>query len=167
MKPHILKLSLVVFLSFVLFSCSKEDDGIYLNQTAEVANKNVTYSKIENDILDLVNAHRTSLGLSTLSKLNVVSGVADGHTEYMIETGTISHDNFDERAQELMDNAGAKSVAENVAYGYTTAESVVNGWLNSSEHKAIIENPNFTHFGISTEANSDGRNFFTQMFIKK
>jgi len=167
MKPHILKLSLVVFLSFVLFSCSKEDDGIYLNQTAEVVNKNVTYSKIENDILDLVNAHRTSLGLSTLSKLNVVSGVADGHTEYMIETGTISHDNFDERAQELMNNAGAKSVAENVAYGYTTAESVVNGWLNSPEHKAIIENPNFTHFGISTEANSDGRNFFTQMFIKK
>ncbi|MDX1829396.1 MAG: CAP domain-containing protein [Lutibacter sp.] len=167
MKPHILKLSLVVFLSFVLFSCSKEDDGIYLNQTAEVVNKNVTYSKIENDILDLVNAHRTSLGLSTLSKLDVVSGVADGHTEYMIETGTISHDNFDERAQELMDNAGAKSVAENVAYGYTTAESVVNGWLNSPEHKAIIENPNFTHFGISTEANNDGRNFFTQMFIKK
>lgn len=167
MKPHILKLSLLVFLSFVLFSCSKEDDGIYLNETSEVVNKNVTYSKIENDILDLVNAHRTSLGLSTLSKLNIVSGVADGHTEYMIETGKISHDNFDERAQELMDKAGAKSVAENVAYGYTTAESVVNGWLNSPEHKAIIENPNFTHFGISTEANNDGRNFFTQMFIKK
>jgi uncharacterized protein YkwD len=167
MKPHILKLSLVVFLSFVLFSCSKEDDGIYLNTTTEVVNKNVTYSKIENDILDLVNVHRTSLGLTTLTKLNVVSGVADGHTEYMIETGKISHDNFDERAQELMDKAGAKSVAENVAYGYTTAESVVNGWLNSPEHKAIIENPNFTHFGISTEANNDGRNFFTQMFIKK
>lgn len=157
----------MVFLSFVLFSCSKEDDGIYLNQTAEVINKNVTYSKIESNILDLVNAHRTSIGLSTLTKMNLVSGVADGHTEYMIETGQISHDNFDERAQELMDKAGAKSVGENVAYGYTTAESVVNGWLNSPEHKAIIENPNFTHFGISTEANSDGRNFFTQMFIKK
>ncbi len=167
MKPLTLKLSLLVFLSFVLFSCSKEDDGIYLNQTAEVINKNVTYSKIESNILDLVNAHRTSIGLSTLTKMNLVSGVADGHTEYMIETGQISHDNFDERAQELMDKAGAKSVGENVAYGYTTAESVVNGWLNSPEHKAIIENPNFTHFGISTEANSDGRNFFTQMFIKK
>ncbi|MCF6181381.1 CAP domain-containing protein [Lutibacter sp.] len=167
MKPLTLKLSLLFFLSFVLFSCSKEDDGIYLNQTVEVINKNVTYSKIESNILDLVNAHRTSIGLSTLTKMNLVSGVADGHTEYMIETGQISHDNFDERAQELMDKAGAKSVGENVAYGYTTAESVVNGWLNSPEHKAIIENPNFTHFGISTEANSDGRNFFTQMFIKK
>jgi len=167
MKPLTLKLSLLVFLSFVLFSCSKEDGSILLNKTAEVMNKNVTYSKIENDILDLVNSHRTSIGLSKLTKLNIVSGVADGHTEYMIQTGQISHDNFDERAQELMDNAGAKSVAENVAYGYTTAESVVNSWLNSSEHRDIIENPNFTHFGISTEANNDGRNFFTQMFIKK
>ena len=167
MKPLTLKLSIIVFLSFVLFSCSKEDNGIYLNQTTEVINKNVTYSKIESDILNLVNEHRTSIGLSTLTKMNLVSGVADGHTEYMIETGQISHDNFDERAQELMDKAGAKSVGENVAYGYTTAESVVNGWLKSTEHKAIIENPSFTHFGISTEANSDGRNFFTQMFIKK
>ncbi len=167
MKPLTLKLSLLVFLSFVLFSCSKEDDGIYLNETTEIINKNVTYSKIENDILDLVNTHRNSIGIPTLTKMNIVSGVADGHTEYMIETGQISHDNFDERAQELMDNAGAKSVGENVAYGYTTAESVVKSWLKSPEHKAIIENPHFTHFGISTEANSDGRNFFTQMFIKK
>jgi len=167
MKPLTIKLSLLVFLSFVLFSCSKEDDGIYLNQTAEVINKNVSYSKIENNVLDLVNAHRTSLGLSTLTKMNLISGVADGHTDYMVKTGIISHDNFDERAQELMDKAGAKSVGENVAYGYTTAESVVNGWLNSPEHKAIIENPNFTNFGISTEANKDGRNFFTQLFIKK
>ena len=167
MKPLTLKLFLLVFLSVVLFSCAKEDDGIYLNQTAEVVNKNVSYSKIENDILNLVNEHRTSIGLGTLTKMDLVSGVADGHTEYMVKNGTISHDNFDERAQELMDNAGAKSVGENVAYGYTTAESVVKGWLNSPEHKAIIENPNFTHFGISTEANSDGRNFFTQMFIKK
>lgn len=167
MKPLTLKLSLLVFLSFVLFSCSKEEDGIYLNTSTEVINKNVTYSKIESDILELVNAHRSSIGLTTLTKMDLVSGVSDGHTEYMIETGQISHDNFDERAQELMDKAGAKSVGENVAYGYTTAESVVKGWLNSPEHKAIIENPNYTHFGISTEANSEGRNFFTQMFIKK
>lgn len=167
MKPLTLKLSLLVFLSVVLFSCSKESNGIYLNKTAEVINKNVSYSKIENDILNLVNKHRTSIGLGTLTKMDIVSGVADGHTDYMVKTGTISHDNFDLRAQELMDNAGATAVGENVAYGYTTAESVVKGWLNSPEHKAIIENPNFTHFGISTEANSDGRNFFTQMFIKK
>jgi len=167
MKPLTLKLPLLVFLSFILFSCAKEDDGIYLNQNAEVINKNVSYSKIENDILDLVNAHRTEIGISKLDKLNIISGVADGHTEYMIENGQISHDNFDQRAQELMEKAAAKSVGENVAYGYTTAESVVEGWLNSPEHKAIIENPNFTHFGISTEANTDGRNFFTQMFIKK
>ncbi|MGV6845912.1 MAG: CAP domain-containing protein [Lutibacter sp.] len=167
MKPLIPKIILAFVLSAVLFSCSKEEDGLYLNSSVETINSNVTYSKIENDILDLVNQYRASISLNQLQKLNIISGVADGHTSYMIQTGILSHDNFDERAQELSEKAGAKDVGENVAYGYTSAESVFNGWLNSHEHRDLIENPYFTHFGISTEKNDAGRNYFTLMFIKK
>jgi uncharacterized protein YkwD len=39
--------------------------------------------------------------------------------------------------------------------------------LNSEKHKATIENPTFTDFGISTEANELGRNYFTNIFIKR
>ncbi|MFZ3273609.1 MAG: CAP domain-containing protein, partial [Lutibacter sp.] len=90
-----------------------------------------------------------------------------GHTDYMIEVGAISHDNFAERAQILMEQAGAKTVGENVAYGFSTAEGVVNGWLNSEGHRKIIENPDYTHFGISTDSNTENRNYFTNIFIKK
>jgi uncharacterized protein YkwD len=85
----------------------------------------------------------------------------------MIEVGQISHDNFAERAQTLMTEAGAKTVGENVAYGFSTAEGVVKGWLNSDGHRKIIENPDYTHFGISMETSSDSRNYFTNIFIKK
>ena len=85
----------------------------------------------------------------------------------MIEKGELNHDNFSLRSQNLMDNAGAKSIGENVAYGFNSAEGVVRGWLNSPEHKAIIENSGYTHFGISTDANQEQRNYFTQIFIKK
>ena len=127
------KLFAILILSLVLFSCSNDDDGIYFDDTASVEEvaKNITYSSIELEILDLVNAHRQSIGLSTLKPLDIVSGVAEGHTNYMIESGEISHDNFPSRSETLVKNTSAKAVGENVAYGYGSAEGVVEGWLNS------------------------------------
>lgn len=167
MKSLALKFLSVVLLSSILFSCSKEDDGIFFNENSELTTSEVSYSEIENKILTLVNEHRETLGLTSLSTLNIISSVADSHTDYMIETGEISHDNFNQRAEILMNNADAKSVGENVAYGYNSAEGVFKGWLNSDSHRKVIESANYTHFGISTESNSDGRNYFTQIFIKK
>ncbi|HSQ47736.1 MAG TPA: CAP domain-containing protein [Lutibacter sp.] len=167
MKTHAPKLFALLFLTTLLFSCAKEEDGVYFNENSEVANAKVIYSPMESEIVSLVNAHRTSLGLNALNTLNIVSGVADGHTDYMIEVGQVSHDNFAQRAQTLMNEAAAKTVGENVAYGYSTAEGVVKGWLNSDGHRKIIENPDYTHVGISMETSADNRNYFTNIFIKK
>ncbi len=167
MKTHAPKLFALLLLTTLLFSCAKEEDGVYFNENSEVTNAKVSYTAMESEIISLVNAHRTSLGLNTLNTLNLVSGVADGHTDYMIEVGQISHDNFAQRAETLMTEAGAKTVGENVAYGFNTAEGVVKGWLNSDGHRKIIENPDYTHFGISMETSIDNRNYFTNIFIKK
>ncbi|PKP14339.1 MAG: CAP domain-containing protein [Bacteroidetes bacterium HGW-Bacteroidetes-3] len=167
MKTHAPKLFVLLLLTTILFSCAKEDNGVYFNENSEVVNAKVVYSTIESEIISLVNAHRTSLGLNALSTLNLVSGVADGHTNYMIEAGAISHDNFPERAQILMEQAGAKTVGENVGFGYSTAEGVVKAWIASDGHRKIMENPEYTHFGISTESNAENRNYFTNIFIKK
>jgi uncharacterized protein YkwD len=85
----------------------------------------------------------------------------------MAETGKVCHDNFAERHQKLVSTAQAKIVGENVGYGFTTAEGVVNAWLNSDEHRKLIEKTEYTHFGISTKKSVDGRNYFTQIFIER
>jgi uncharacterized protein YkwD len=168
MKSLTPKILALLFCTVFLLSCSQEDDGIYFNESQETfTTTTVSYSEIELEILSLVNDYRESQGLSTLIPLNLISSVADGHTNYMISTGKVNHDNFSIRAQNLIDNASAKSVSENVAYGYTTAKGVVNGWLNSDDHRKAIEDPNITHFGVSTESNSSGKNYFTQIFIEK
>lgn len=167
MKTHAPKLFALLLLTTILFSCAKEEDGVYFNENSEVTNAKVIYSPIESEIVSLINAHRTSLGLNALNTLNIISGVADGHTYYMIEAGAISHDNFAQRAQTLMSEAGAKTVGENVAYGFSTAEGVVKGWINSDGHRKVLENPDYTHFGISMETSADNRNYFTNIFIKK
>lgn len=153
-----------VVLCLLFTSCASEDDGIYFDKSV---NKNVEYSKIELDILELVNDYRISKGLNSLEQLNIISSVAETHTTYMAEVGKVSHDNFSQRHQQLVKDAKAKLVGENVGYGYTTAKDVFYAWLNSESHRKVIEKSNYTHFGISTEQNLEGRNFFTQIFIER
>ena len=57
-------------------------------------------------------------------------------------------------------------MSENVAYGFTNAESVVNAWLNSEGHRHVIEG-DFTNFDISAEKDEEGKWYFTNIFIKK
>lgn len=152
-----------------MFSCAGSDDEttLYQDTYVESINAAVNYTIIESEILDLVNNYRVSKNLSKLQTLSIISNVANGHTDYMIKDGKVSHANFNDRAEKLITNANAKTVSENVAFGYSSAQAVVNGWISSDSHRKIIENPDFTHFGISTEADKEGKNYFTQIFINK
>ncbi|PCH72885.1 MAG: hypothetical protein COB98_11475 [Flavobacteriaceae bacterium] len=168
MKNFIPNLLLLVFLTLISSSCSKADDGIYFEEeeAVELTNK-ASYSGIEASIIDLLNEHRLSKGLNPVSPLDIISLESSSHTDYMIKNGEISHNNFNERAAFLIENANAVTVGENVAYGYSTAKGVVAGWLNSEAHRLTIENPSYTNVGISIKTNNDNRNYFTNMFIKR
>lgn len=168
LNSTLFKVVFVVLIGSFLTSCSEEEDGIFFDQNSEYLSKvEVSYSDLDIEILDLVNAHRKASNLPELKKLDIVSSVADTHTDYMIQSGKVSHDNFDQRSQTLMQNTQAKKVGENVAYGYSTAKGVVKAWLNSDAHRKVIESREYTHFGISTDSNKEGRNYFTHIFINK
>jgi len=83
----------------------------------------------------------------------------------MISKNILSHDNFEDRATKIAQETGAVSISENVARYYTTAEKTLEGWLNSSSHKAAMEG-DFTHTTLSVELDKEGRPYFTQIFIK-
>ncbi|MDY2586924.1 CAP domain-containing protein [Winogradskyella aquimaris] len=121
---------------------------------------------IEIEIMELINAHRINEGLDPLQDHSTVKAVAFTHTDYMVEVNNVSHDNFFQRKQSLQLNANANIVSENVAYGFSSAESVVNAWLNSPSHRENIEG-DFTDFDISAEKNNEGKWYFTNIFIKR
>ncbi|OIQ37220.1 MAG: hypothetical protein BM563_09220 [Bacteroidetes bacterium MedPE-SWsnd-G1] len=168
MKTITLRLLLILSLTFSFYSCTSDEDGIYLDETSSKFNDiNLSYTQMEFEILNLVNEHRKSVGLNPLNTINLVSKEAISHTDYMISVGTVSHDNFSDRHQKLVKGVAAKKVGENVAYGYRSAKAVVNAWINSDGHRMNIENENFTDFGISTKQDAEGRNYFTHIFIKR
>lgn len=159
----------MTLLCLIITSCSKEDSA-----ESEVAKYNIDLalaqkndSQMSSQILDLINDYRTSLGLSTLKMDNqYASAFAVDHTQYMIEKEQINHDNFGYRSEGIKYYDGAATVGENVAYGYDTAEKVVEAWLKSPGHRAIIEG-NYTHTGFGVMKCAKGRSYYTELFYRK
>lgn len=159
---------MLILCTLFLTSCSKDNLGEEVASYDQVVTKKVeyNYNSIEVEILDELNLYRSAIGLSELKAMVDLSVESEVHNEYMIDMGNVSHDNFAERASFIMQEVGAKKVAENVGYGYRSSEAVVNAWLKSKGHRENVEG-DFTHFGISVRQDADGKNYFTNIFIKK
>lgn len=158
MKTYTIKTWFVLLCFTVLtftVSCSKDEDP-----------EKIEALSIAEEILQLVNLHRASIGEDPLAVNNLATQLAEEHTYYMIAQNDISHDNFDERSDRLFDEENATRTGENVAYGQQSAEAVMEAWINSSGHRANIEG-DFTHIGIGVKKNSNGVYYFTQIFLKK
>ncbi|WP_158849328.1 CAP domain-containing protein [Algibacter sp. L1A34] len=155
-----------VLLSAFLTSCSVEED-VTAPEEYNSETINVTYTQMDYDIAELINEHRTSQGLVELNILNKASKEAISHNTYMVKQGTPSHDFFYVRSENLKKEAKAIVVSENVGYGFSTAKTLVKAWLESEEHRKNLENPNFTDMGISSKKDENGRNYFTNIFVKR
>jgi uncharacterized protein YkwD len=154
------------FLSFLLLfsSCTKdelENENFVYEIDLNIVHKNDI--EMSREILQLINDHRNKIGLNALIlDTEYASAYAVDHTDYMIGINQINHDNFPLRMLALQ-NRGAVRVGENVAFGYISAEGVVNAWLNSPAHLDIIEG-NYTHSGFGVFQNNHGCYYFTQLF---
>jgi uncharacterized protein YkwD len=103
------------------------------------------------EFVDLMNAHRLDEGCGALTWQDDVAAVAQAHSQDMVDRGFFSHVNPDgESPGDRLQEAGIAYTgwAENIAVGYASAESVLSAWLNSSGHRANIENCSLTHHGV-------------------
>ncbi|SIP98526.1 CAP domain-containing protein [Maribacter ulvicola] len=152
--------AVTVFLLLFLGSCTSDS----IDDTPVLEAENVL--TIEQDLLDLINAHRLSLHTNTLDFSDVAYKYANLHTDYMISKGSISHDNFSSRASNINSEIAVEMVAENVAKDYQTALEAFEGWYTSRNHKKTMEG-DFTHTGISVKKDELGNYYFTQLFYKQ
>lgn len=120
------------------------------------------------DILQNTNAYRKTKGKPALILADDVSTQAQKHTDHMASGKVpMGHDGFQERVQALRSGKiFISGAAENVAHGYHTAQSVVEGWIKSPMHRQNLLG-NYTHIGIGVAKAADGSYYFTQLFIKK
>ena len=147
-------------------SCSSDSSENQTNPAAVKKVVNYSYNSIELETMELINAHRVSIGLNRLEKINHMSYKSEEHDNYMIANNVVNHNDFLARSENIIKTLGAKSVSENIAYNYKTPEAVLTAWLASPSHKENIEG-NFTHFGIAIKENpANGRKYYTNIFAK-
>lgn len=158
-------LSVGVFISVVKYLSNSRKTNIITSTDSNQKDIEYQYSELELEILELINNYRIGVGLNKLTPVNYISYKSEEHTNYMISNNVVNHNNFVSRSENLISVLTAKRVGENVAYNYSKAQSVLNGWLNSPAHKENIEG-DYTHFGISIRKNTDGKNYFTNIFVK-
>jgi len=141
------------------------------NVNASSVSYNISAAEIkslQNDILKLVNQHRTKLGLKSLQMSDAATTEATKHSADMAKGRTgFGHSGFDERMSNLKKKLGPlHATGENVAYGKIGAQEVMDMWLNSAGHRKNIEG-NFSMMGIGIAQSRDGYLYFTQIFLLK
>lgn len=112
--------------------------------------------------LELINKERAASGLSALTMdeqfLDIaVSRAAEISLYY-------EHDHADGGTMQDLFEGMYGAFAENIAYGFSTAESVTEAWLNSEGHRANIMNSAFKSIGIAYFTSADGTGFWVQVF---
>lgn len=122
-------------------------------------------------VLDLVNAERTSRGLVPVRFSPELNEAAHAHTVRQAADGQIYHEDPQDGSSpgDRISRAGYEfsTWGENVAAGYRTPADVMQGWMTSRGHCENILNPAFTEIGVGYVAGGERYNqFWTQVFAR-
>lgn len=119
-------------------------------------------------MLASVNAQRAAVGAAPLRSCGTLDVAAQRHSEDQASRATMSHTGSD--GSDIGARAGRagylgwNALGENVAYGYASVSSVMDGWMNSSGHRANIVSSTFTHVGFGRAQSASGTWYWTQDF---
>lgn len=123
-------------------------------------------SAMELEVVRLVNIERQKAGLSNFKASTELSNVARMKSKDMAVNNYFSHTSPTYGSPfEMMKSFGIsyRTAGENIAKGYSSAQSVVNGWMNSQGHRDNILNPSFNTIGVGAYI-GNGSTYWTQMF---
>lgn len=140
-------------------------DGYYVGENGAYIEgiHNGLTSRWKEEMLQLINIERAKEGLAALELYNPINHTAQIKAEDMNATGILDHYSgtlgyFSNQYESigLFYSCGG----ENIAFGYLSVKDVLNGWMNSSGHRANILNPNYTHVGFGY-----CNNYWVQQFV--
>lgn len=126
---------------------------------------NTEQSNFTKQVVKLVNEERAKAGLSALSIDNNITSAALTRAKEIEKSFSHTRPNGSNFSSALTENnVKFLGSGENIAYGQTSPEQVMKGWMNSPGHRANILNPKFTKIGVGYYKNSKGISYWTQLF---
>lgn len=99
---------------------------------------------MEDEVTRLTNIERVKAGCLEVKTDERIRTAARAHSADMAANNYFSHTSLDgSNFVTRMQRAGypkSSAAAENIAYGYSSAQAVVNGWMNSEGHRKNVLN---------------------------
>ena len=108
-------------------------------------------SDFEAEVMRLTNEHRQAHGCAPLQQDDRLMRAAQRHADDMARNDFTSHTGSDgSSGGDRLTREGYRwsRWGENIAWGYTSPEAVVQAWMDSAGHRANILNCNFQHIGV-------------------
>ena len=144
----------------------KNPNLIYPGDVLQIPAVDTAVRSYETEVIRLVNEIRVDNGLKPLTENWELSRVARYKAHDMHDSGYFDHNSPVYGSPfTMIKNFGLsyRAAAENIAMGYRTPQTVVDGWMNSTTgHRENILNPSYTQIGVGYCA--DG-SYWSQMFI--
>ena len=112
-----------------------------------------------------MNKERSKAGLNALSIDENIETAAMVRSKEIEKSFSHTRPNGSSFSTALSEN-GVKfmGAGENIAWGQRSPEEVMNGWMNSSGHRANILNSSFKKIGVVYYVEANGRTYWTQLF---
>ncbi|WP_306488492.1 CAP domain-containing protein [Agathobaculum sp.] len=112
----------------------------------------------------LVNAERAKYGLSALTVDTRVQQAALVRAKETAQSFSHTRPNGSSFSTALTEaGVSYRTAGENIAYGQSTPQQVMNAWMNSSGHRANILNANYTTIGVGYTV-INGTAYWAQLF---
>lgn len=116
------------------------------------------------EVLKLINKERKAAGLKEVSTTSSLSKAANKRAQEIVSVFSHSRPDGSSCFTALDDfNISYQAAGENIAYGQKTPEQVMEGWMNSSGHRANILSSKFGKVGIGCYE-KNGTLYWTQLF---
>lgn len=112
-----------------------------------------SHAATDEELLALLNAERAEYGAGPLTVDPRLQAAAEWMAQDMADNGYVDH--VDSLGRDLRARLSAVGFpadtwrSENLAFGYTTADQVMEGWRTSEGHAANMRDPLFTHVGVA------------------
>ncbi|MGP4078448.1 SafA/ExsA family spore coat assembly protein [Pseudalkalibacillus sp. R45] len=142
---------------------------IYPGQRLNIPTINGVKS-VEAQVVDLVNQERAKHGLHPLKANWELSRVARYKSKDMLQNNYFSHTSptYGSPFQMMRDfGISYRTAGENIAAGQTTAQAVMNAWMNSDGHRKNILSSNYKEIGVGYAKGGSYGHYWTQMFITR
>lgn len=124
-----------------------------------------TLSAYAKQVADLVNEERAKAGLPALTVDVKVQSAAQVRAKEIVSS--FAHTRPDGSGfSSALTQAGAsfRGAGENIAYGQSSPQQVMQVWMNSSGHRANILGSNYTSIGVGCYQSASGTLYWTQLF---